>query len=275
LVLEPELASVLKAVSREANTLSPVLRNAWDGKTLQVITKHDPARASSAHVSIIGHITADELLRHISATEAANGFLNRFLLIAVRRARLLPEGGHLDPAILAPLVARLAEAVASNHTAHRHRLDDQARAIWWDIYPTLSAGRPGLLGAVCGRAEAHVVRLALLYAAVDHHHTIGADHLRAALALWDYAARSAAFVFGDSLGDPVADEINRAITEHPDGLTRSQIRDLFARNRPKAQIDRALHLLVGAGAVNCHHLDTPGRPTELWTAKPTPLPRPT
>jgi hypothetical protein len=101
---------VVQGRSVSARTASTVLRNAWDGKTLQVITKHDPARASTAHVSIIGHITADELLRHISATEAANGFLNRFLLIAVRRARLLPEGGHLDPTILAPLVARLTEA---------------------------------------------------------------------------------------------------------------------------------------------------------------------
>jgi len=268
MVLETELASALKAASRESNTLSPVLRNAWDHKTLQVITKHDPARASAAHVSIIGHITADELLRHISATEAANGFLNRFLLIAVRRARLLPEGGHLDPTILAPLAARLADAVAANQTAHQLTLDDHARAIWWDIYPTLSTGRPGLLGAVCGRAEAHVVRLALLYALIDGHHSIGATHLRAALAVWDYAARSAAFVFGDSLGDPIADEINRAVSEHTDGLTRSQIRDLFARNRSRAQIERALDLLVSAGALSRHLVDGPGRPTEVWSARP-------
>lgn len=273
MVLEPELASVLKAASREANTLSPVLRNAWDGKSLQVITKHDPARASDAHVSIVGHITADELLRHISATEAANGFLNRFLIIAVRRGRLLPEGGNLDHTALAPLVARLAEVIAINRVTSRLGLDEEARAIWWDLYPTLSAGRPGMLGAICGRAEAHVVRLALIYALLDDRHgLISADHLRAALALWDYAARSAAFVFGDSLGDPIADEINRAIAEHPNGLTRSQIRDLFARNRPKAQIDRALHLLAGAGAVDRHVLDGPGRPTEVWSSQTAPIP---
>jgi hypothetical protein len=168
LVLETELASTLKAASRETNTLSPVLRNAWDHKTLQVITKHDPARASAAHVSIIGYITADELCRHISATEAANGFMNRFLVIAVRRARLLPEGGRPDPARLAPLVARLTDTLARHDRAGRLGLDDEARAMWWDLYPTLSAGRPGLLGAICGRAEAHVVRLALLYALIDH-----------------------------------------------------------------------------------------------------------
>lgn len=265
LVVEPELASVLKAASREASTLSPVLRNAWDRKVLQTMTKHEPARASAAHVSVIGHITAAELLRHISATEAANGFLNRFLLIAVRRAQLLPEGGQLDEAALAPLVARLVDALAGKYTAGRLGLSDEARAMWWEIYPTLSAGRPGLLGAVCGRAEAHVVRLALLYAVLERRDAIDADHLRAALALWDYAARSAAFVFGDSLGDPVADEINRAVSESPAGLTRSQIRDLFARNRPRAQIERALSLLVDVGAIHRHVVDSPGRPTEVWS----------
>lgn len=182
----------------------------------------------------------------------------------------MPEGGHVDQAALAPLVVRLADALASKTATDRLALDDEARAIWWDVYPTLSAGRPGLLGAVCGRAEAHVVRLALLYAVLDDQDAIGATHLRAALALWDYAARSAAFVFGDSLGDAVADEINRAIAESPDGLTRTQIRDLFARNRPRAQIEQALRLLMGTGAISRHVVDGPGRPTEVWSARPTP-----
>lgn len=149
-------------------------------------------------------------------------------------------------------------------------LDEQARAIWWETYPGLSAGRPGLLGAICGRAEAHVVRLALLYALLDRQASIGASHLGAGLALRDYAARSAAFVFGDSLGDSVADEIGRAIGEHPDGLTRSQIRDLFARNRPKVQIDRALALLASTGRVTRRITPGRGRPTEVWSAQPTP-----
>jgi hypothetical protein len=40
---------------------------------------------------------AVELAQHTAGTEAANGLLKRFLLIACRRARLLPEGGHPDP----------------------------------------------------------------------------------------------------------------------------------------------------------------------------------
>lgn len=267
LVLEPELASVLKASAREANTLSPVLRNAWDGRILQVITKHDPARASGAHVSIIGHITAGELVRHVSGLEMANGFINRFLIIAVRRVRLLPEGGEPDHEALAPLLARLREALRHARSPRTLGFDDQARTLWWDTYGRLSAGRPGLLGAILGRPEAHVVRLALIYALLDHADAIGITHLEAALALWDYAARSAAFVFGDALGDRVADEIWRAACEHDGPITRSQIRDLFERNKTKAEIDAALDALVAAGRIERRLITGRGRPVEVWSPR--------
>src|SRR3712207_8342266 len=56
-------------------------------------------------------------------------------------------------------------------------------------YTTLfrsSEGAPGLFGAVTGRAEAHVLRLSCLYAALDMSDTVTVTHLRAALALWRY-----------------------------------------------------------------------------------------
>ena len=266
LVLEAEFASALKGTARDTSTLSPVLRNAWDARVLQVLTKHDPARASGAHVSVIGHITADELLRYLSATERANGFVNRFLLMACRRAQLLPEGGDLDLDALGPLLARLADTVALARRQRRLRFDDAARDIWWGIYPTLSASRPGLSGAVCARAEAHVVRLAVIYALLDGVGAIGSRHLNSALALWDYAERTVAFVFGDSLGDPVADELWRAISATPGGLSRSEVRDLFARNRPRAQIDAALGILQRSGRVTRQLRPGQGRPAEIWTA---------
>ena len=111
LVLEAEFASVLKMVARDGNTLSPVVRCAWDGKPLQTLTKNSPARASAAHVAIVGHITAGELVRLLNATEAANGFLNRFLLIGVRRSKLLPEGGRIDEVDWEPLLSQLRAAI--------------------------------------------------------------------------------------------------------------------------------------------------------------------
>ena len=101
LVVEPELVSVLKATGRDMPTLSPVLRLAWAGRPLQLLTRTTPTRASGAHLCVIGHITASELRSHLHATEVTNGCLNRFVLLACRRVRLLPEGG-CSPRAAAP-----------------------------------------------------------------------------------------------------------------------------------------------------------------------------
>ena len=113
LVLEQEFAQVLKVLSREGNTLSPIVRQAWDGDALQTMVRNNPLRASAAHIGIVGHITKDELLRYLTATELANGFLNRFLLIAVDRSKLLPFGSALD----AEHLAEVRDAVARSACA--------------------------------------------------------------------------------------------------------------------------------------------------------------
>jgi len=266
LVLEAEFASVLKMTARDGNTLSPVVRNAWDGKALQALTKNSPARASGAHVSIVGHITADEMVRLLTATEAANGFLNRFLLFAVRRSKLLPEGGSIDQIEWAPMLSRLSAAVDHGRRTGRLGFDEAARRHWWELYPTLTEAQPGLVGAVTARAEAHVVRLALLYALLDQTGEIGLAHLEAAVALWAYAAASACWAFGDALGDPLADEIYRALLDEPDGLTRSAIRDLFSRNRSSKDIGQALNHLAATGRIHVERHQQRGRPAELWQA---------
>ena len=66
---------------------------------------------TDAHVSIVGHITKAELLRHLTETEAANGFANRFLWLMVRRSKKLPFGGEWYKVETASLVKRLDEAL--------------------------------------------------------------------------------------------------------------------------------------------------------------------
>src|SRR5262249_51422061 len=61
MVVEPEFAGALRVMQREGNTLSRVIRDAWDRGNPASMTKNSPARATGACVSIIGHITASEL----------------------------------------------------------------------------------------------------------------------------------------------------------------------------------------------------------------------
>jgi len=166
-VLEAELASTLKVMSREGNTLSPVIRQAWDQGRLQVMTRNNPMKATDAHVSIVGHITKAELLRHLTETEAANGFANRFLWLMVRRSKELPFGGEWFKVETQPLVERLSSALEFGSAPVEVTWGESARDVWKKVYGPLSEGKPGLFGAVIGRAEAQVMRLAALYAVMD------------------------------------------------------------------------------------------------------------
>jgi hypothetical protein len=268
LVVEPEFASVLKQTMRDINTLSPVLRSAWDGRPLQLLTRTAPARATDTHISVIGHITAPELRRHASTIELANGFMNRFLIAAVRRVRLLPEGGKPDPLTRTGLRRYLAAAIGHARSAGQLRFDPQARELWWHVYPQLSEPQSGLAGHLTARSEAHTVRLALTYALLDGATQIEPQHLKAALTLWDYAARSAAWALGQSTGDPLAEQIHAALTRSPAGLTRTQLRDLCHRNQPVERLEQALANLAAAGKASSQRTLTAGRPAELWTATP-------
>jgi hypothetical protein len=99
----------------------------------------------------------------------------------------------------------------------------------------LTADRSGLVGAATARAEAHTVRLALTYALLDLSERICPEHLEAALAVWRYSAASAHWIFGDALGDPTADERWSAAKERPAGLTRTEVSELFSRNKNAAR----------------------------------------
>ena len=276
LVIEPEFASALKAASREISTLSPTLRSGWDGRPLAILTRTAPARASTAHIALIGHITQHELRRHTTTLELANGYINRVLFIACRRQRLLPEGGDPDPLHATGLHRLLAAALRQARTAGQVRLDPDARELWHHAYRQLATQpHDEIVAQITARAEAHTIRLALLYALADGQRQIAAAHLTAALALQNYAARSAAWALTGATGDPLAEQIHAALRQHPDGLTRSQISQALSHNQPAGQIDQALHALHTAGRVTATQIPTGGRPAQLWTAtSPSPQPRP-
>lgn len=268
LIEEPELAKVLKVASRDSNIVSPIMRQAWDGDRLQVLTRHNPMKATEAHVSIVGHTTSQEVLRYLTETETANGFANRFMWLLVKRSKALPFGGRWHEVDTAPLVRKISSALDFGKSAGEIKWGESARETWETVYEPLSEGKPGLFGAVTGRAEAQVVRLALIYAVMDQSKTIEREHIEAALALWDYAEESARHIFGNATGDPVADQISEALEAAGDtGMTRTEIRDLFKRHKSSERINQALALLLKAGRVHQKASDTGGRPVEVWFSR--------
>ena len=94
-----------------------------------------------------------------------------------------------------------------------------------------------MLGAACGRSSAQVLRFALIYALLDGTSAIDVAHLRAGLAVWDYCEQSAKHIFGDLLGDKVADTILLALRSAGSaGMSRTEIYYLFNKNQTSAAI---------------------------------------
>lgn len=264
LVVEPEFARVLSAGQRQGNTLTAVIREAWDGKPLGLMTKTKKARCNEPHVSIISHITKEELLRCLSDTETANGYANRFLFICARRSSVLPLGGErID---WTDIQIGLRSAINNARQTEEVPFDSEAREIWVSVYETLSTAKGGLFGSVIARAESQARRLACVYALLDESPYVRAKHLRAGLEAWRYCEDSCRSIFGDAIGDSTADEIIDALRRSPLGMTRTELIHHFQRHKKADEIGRALSLLQQSAKARSEREETGGRPTERWFA---------
>jgi hypothetical protein len=265
LVIESEFASSLKLMNREGNILSATLRQAWDSGTMTQLIKNNPTKATDAHISLIGHISKEELLRYLKDVEQANGFANRFIWCCSKRDRLLPEGGGKPP--YNELGAQLLESIETAQGIGRIERDDSAKALWAEVYEDLSTGKPGLSGAVLNRAEAQVLRLSVLYAAIDGSNQIKLPHLEAALAVWEYSEASSEFIFGKTSSNSNSEKIEDALRRNPEGLSRTAISHIFSGNVSSDILESSLAQLQQQGVAEKQVIQTEGRPAEMWVAK--------
>lgn len=269
LVRESEFGGTLKVAHREGNTLSNILRQGWEigrGDMLQTLTKNSQARSTGPHIGILAHITRDELMRYLEDTETANGFANRFIWVTVKRSKVLPFGADVPGATITDLSGKLSTVLgwAKEEPPTVFTWTPAGAEAWARVYPDLSEGYPGLVGAVLGRAEAQVLRLAGLYALLDMRTQVDAVHLEAALALWDFADECAKGIFGERYGDPVADAIWEAVGKSDTGLTQTDVNKLFSGNTSAARIGSATARLIKEGRITTGQKDTGGRPVTVY-----------
>ena len=264
-LVQSEFGAVLRVMARDGNSLSGVLRDAWDGQDLAPMTKSNRIRATAPHIGLVGHVTRDELLQNLNNTEASNGFGNRFVWLLVQRSQELPFPSSPDPNDLEALAREVGQIIRHGRALSRLTLTEDACEAWKAIYHDLSADRPGLAGSLLGRAEAQTMRLAGLYALLDRSGTISSQHLMAALALWEYAETSTRQIFGDSTGDLIADTILRGLRSSTE-LDDTAISALFGRNISAARLDQAKATLVSHGLVHpeMRPSDSVGRHARMW-----------
>lgn len=265
LILESEFGQVLRVLSREGNTLSAVLRNAWDGKNLSSLTKNNSVQATNPHISIIGHITKFELNKLLNQNEISNGLGNRFLFFYVQRSKSLPEGSQLDEVDFKLLVDEIKASINFASTTGLLRRDESAKKLWANLYEELSGGQAGLIGSLSARGEAQVMRMALIQAVINRHSEITSDDLEAAFAIFSYCKASLNYIYGFQTGDRLADRIKDFLDDAGlVGLTRTDISNRLNKNQTSAEITNALSLLLAAQLAVKTHEQTNKKGTERW-----------
>jgi hypothetical protein len=264
-VTESEFASVLSVFARKENTLSAILRNAWDSKTLRTLAKNVGEVASEPHVSLVAHITFDELKSRLAKEDLSNGVANRFNWICARRSKLLPHGGTLRAADCQDLTAQLSARLTLAKTRGLVGFTPAAVKLWDSVYADLNQDRPGTLGHVTSRAPAHARRLALIYALLDGADAVDTPHLQAALAFWEYCHASAECIFG-GLSALARDIHERLRLVFPSELDRTDLHHATGRNKPANEITRALAEISRYGLATNRKEQTAGAPRELWRA---------
>jgi hypothetical protein len=273
LVLEAELASLLKVMYREGNTLSPVLRQLFDCPAqVRSSPKGDPITVTGAHVGVIGQITPNELARTLKENEVHNGFVGRYVWVKGKRVKDLPDPEDYSERSIAH--ARLwLTAIRQARAVEQVTRDEGAKAQWASTYSHLRrmdgrrTGMPrrhGLAQEACARSHVMVMRMSLIFAALDGSSVITVAHQTAALAVWDFCERCAIQLFGNKSGLPKGDQIIDALLERGP-LTRTEISALFGRNATKEEIDAVLAELMRQGQIREEKSETSGRPVTTYT----------
>ena len=268
-VIEPEFANVLAQVKRDGNTLSATVRNLWDGRDLEPLTKTAQTKATRPHVGIVGHVTGFELREKSTENDAANGLLNRFIVLYVYRPKLVPLPVPTHETVLQALAERLAGAVEfasrgdvhANNT-HEVAMTPEACDLWRELYPQITRDRDGKAGSLLARSEVYARMLAMIFALMDCRNEIEPCDLRAALAWVDYWQASVTYIF-QSEGeeeelDPFAVEVLKLVTARP-GIRLSEVQEHWHRKRT-AQVKTALELLMSLAPplIRCERDDTTG-----------------
>jgi hypothetical protein len=248
LIVEEEFARFLGVGLRKGNPLSATVREAFDSPLyLSAKSKTDPETATNGHISLLAHVTPIELLSILNRVEVGNGFINRMLFIESRETKRMPRAVVPDWPGHAELIRNIKDAIEFAKNAGRMHWSNEAGIMWDSWYMTRHISG-GSIGSILARAEAHVLRLAMVYALLDCRTEISVQHLKAAMAVWDYAAQSAKRIFGNTTGDGIADKINAFVMQNG-ASSRTDIHEALHRNVSKADIDQALLVLVGNGLV--------------------------
>lgn len=263
-LLEEELGGLLKIAKREGNSVTAALRKLWDPSgTFHPITKTSPIKASGTHICMVAHVTFGELLTHLNSVESSNGFANRFLWVCSRRSKVEPEPEMIPTPRLDMYAGEFADAVIF---ADRHKsglnLSKEASVLWHTMYRDLDIERGGLVGNLCDRAHAQVLRIATIFAILDKSTEVKPEHLKASRAVWQYCEDSIGYIFGADI-DQDEQKVLHHLQDQSGEVAQSVLSRKLFKDRPSVLANKLLRL-EEQGKVTRRREKGKGRTATYW-----------
>ncbi len=169
----------------------------------------------------------------------------------------------MDAERLAAIRHRLFQITSSLGGGVEIKPHKEAKAAWAEqYYRELTKSKPGFIGCIVNRAEAQVLRLAMIYAIIDGCTEIKLGHLESAVTFWTYGEQSADYIFHGRQLDNVAHKILQALADGP--KSRTDLHRIFCNHKDKQRLDTALSELVATGTIVSEKRQTGGRPVKWY-----------
>ena len=258
-ILDEEFGSALSVMKREGNTLSSIIRTAWDSGTIEPLTKYNKIKTTNAHIGIVTHTNLVELLQKMNNEHAHSGFANRFLWCCARRQKMVAFPEPIPDYELNEMRDELIIKFKQIQKFNTLEYDNSFKTMWNDIYPHLAKDHPGYTGCIINRCEAQVIRLSMIYALLDVQNIIEKKHLESALALWKYCEDSAKFIFSKQ-SNPYSRRILASLKDGPKTATEIY-RNTLGCNVKSGEIQEILTDLISQKLIEVENIKRKkGRP---------------
>lgn len=276
-----EFGGTLTVAARKENTLTAVLRDAFDGRVLTIPTKTSFNRATGAHIVVVGSIPETELVKLLSQTDITNGLANRFAMFYSARTKLVPDPKPAPQEEMDRFAAHLKDAINQAMGQHAIVMDDEAKELWEVIYESLNeTAHDPSISKLLAREELYTRIFAALLTLINGETVITTRTLDAGMAWRHYWEETLNFVFSSS----EKNENMKVMREFMDRIVQV-ITTLGGKRVPHTDLTKKLTNNYSSNAIKKEHVkaaleflqrespprviveteETNGRPRNLYT----------
>jgi hypothetical protein len=275
LLYQQEFRRLLTVIRRTDSTMSPILREAYDGGTLSNETKGLSLIATGAHVSIIAHTTFEEFRTDVQPVDFSNGLLNRALFLPIPESvcKIVVSPDDIPEGPMKRLQERLHEAREWGYNASAGRVlrwSTGARSLWNDVYYAIRKAESTSTdseNALDARVSNQILKLSMRFAAFDMCENIERYHLQSAIDIVQHYQRQVKKLIWEQSEEESDREKLQDYIHDKGPVTRTDIHAFFKNHKTSREIQNSLDKLVESNHIVKGRMKKGRRTVDVWASK--------